>query len=144
MLLQLQSRIYKPENKHFTMQKIMHMKASVRFPPSFPCLLNSCVMRYISASFSLPSLLLSLSHPAFQPLHPGERRVLVLATGLCRPGAQRGASAILTPAHITRAPKGCANTSGKHFRSPPSRSVSVASSLAVSSAGSGKFSSQRV
>lgn len=57
MLLQLQSRIYKPENKHFTMQKIMHTKASVRFPPSFPCLLNSCVMRYIS----LPSLLLSLS-----------------------------------------------------------------------------------
>lgn len=80
-----------------------------------------------------PSLSLSSCLPTAPPRR--ERRALVLATGLCRPDAQRGASAILTPAHITRAPKGCANTSGKHFRSPPSHSVSVASSLAVSSAG---------
>lgn len=57
MFLQLQSRIYKLENKHFTMQKVMHMKASVRFPPSFPCLLSVFAMRYVSSSprsFFLP------------------------------------------------------------------------------------------
>lgn len=114
MLLQLRSRIHKLENEHFTMQKVMHMKASVRFPPSFPCLLNSCVMRYISASFLLPSLRLS-------PLLPSNRSTQESAVSSfwqrnsVRPDTQRGAPAILTPAHITRAPEGCANTSAKHF-----------------------------
>lgn len=66
MLLQLRSQNYKLENKHFTMRKIMHFKASVRFPPSFPCLSNLCVMRYISVGFLLPSLRLS-------PLLPSNR-----------------------------------------------------------------------
>lgn len=88
----------------------------------------------------------SSSPPSFSPSllpsnrsTPGERRVLVLATQLCRPDARCGAPAILTPARITRAPEGRANMYAKTLRSPPLPSLFQS----VSSTGRGNNNSAR-